>query len=72
MAAPSEVITVDGGEPMSPITLGTIWEDDKVNKMRSANGKPAWRCEHCGKSFAGHDAVKAMLHVVNSKLLPSN
>ena len=52
---------------MSPITLGTIWEDDKVNKMRSANGKPAWRCEHCGKSFAGHNAVKAMLHVAKKK-----
>lgn len=67
MAAPGEVVTVDDGEPMSPITLGTIWEDDKVNKLRWANGKTTWRCEHCGKSFAGHNAVKAMLHVAKRK-----
>jgi hypothetical protein len=50
--------------------VGSIFDDDMVEKYTDTDGKARWRCKWCDTSFAGWNATKAVCHV--NKLLKTD
>ncbi len=47
--------------------LKSIFDCEKITKGAKADGTATWKCHHCGDSFVGNNATKAMLHVLRIK-----
>ena len=43
--------------------VGSIFDDDMVEKYIDTDGKARWRCKWCDNSFVGWNATKAVCHV---------
>ena len=42
----------------------TIWDSPCIEKYKNDQGKPTWRCLHCGFVKAYYNASKALAHVL--------
>ena len=58
---------VDDGDDVDPLAMTSIWDDVKINKIFSEDGKKTWMCGYCNSSFSGHNATKAVAHVCRTK-----
>ena len=47
--------------------LESIFDCEKITKGAKADGTAMWKCHHCGDSFVGNNATKAILHVLRIK-----
>ena len=47
--------------------LSYIFEDAYATTYITDDGKKRWRCEWCKKDFAGWNATKALLHLIQKK-----
>jgi hypothetical protein len=57
----------DDDNDVHPFALKRIWDDTQIQKIVSLHGKLQWKCLYCTSTFAGHNATKALAHVVRSK-----
>ena len=47
--------------------MATVWEDAKIQKTCSADGRKSCKCGYCNTSFSGHNATKAVAHLCRTK-----
>jgi len=45
----------------------TIWDSPCIEKYKNDQGKPTWRCLHCGFVKAHYNASKALAHVIGER-----
>ena len=53
----------DDGD-VHPLLMTRIWDDDKITKLFGVVGKLSWQWGYCKLVFSGHNATKALAHVV--------
>jgi hypothetical protein len=58
---------VDEADDVDPLLMSSIWDDVKIQKTLSEDGKRMWKCGYCNSSFSGHNATKAVAHVCRTK-----
>jgi hypothetical protein len=44
-------------------SVGSVFDDEMVEKIMDNGGKPRWRCKWCDNDFAGWNATKAIAHL---------
>jgi hypothetical protein len=63
-----ESISVEEGSEddgdVHPFLMVRIWDDDKITRLFGVGGKLSWQCGYCNQAFSGHNATKALAHVV--------
>ena len=62
-----EAAEVDNGGDVDPLAMTSIWDDVKIKKTTSEDGKRTWNCGYCKSSFSGHNATKAVARVCRMK-----
>lgn len=58
---------VDEADDVDPLLMSSIWDDVKIQKTLSEDGKRMWKCGYCNSSFSGHNATKAVAHLCRTK-----
>jgi hypothetical protein len=58
---------VDDGDDVDPLLMATVWEDGKMQKTCSADGRKSWKCGYCNTTFSGHNATKAVAHLCRTR-----
>ncbi len=68
-----DVVSVPAGDDAevdavaSLVPLKKVWNCDMIEQGTNGDGEIIWTCKHCGKSFAGSNATKAIHHVLKKK-----
>ena len=44
-------------------SVGSVFDDEMIEKIMDNNGKPRWRYKWCDNDFAGWNATKAIAHL---------
>ena len=58
---------VDDGDDVDPLLMSCVWDDPKIQKTLSDDGKLTWKCGYCNNTFSGHNATKAVAHLCRTK-----